>query len=41
MDVEADTNLFVDAWVIGVVLAGNAPVVTDAAKTALKGIIYV
>ena len=41
MDVDADTNLFVDAWVMGVVREGNAPVVTDAAKTALKGIIYV
>lgn len=41
MDVEADTNLFVDAWVIGVVREGNAPAVTDAQKTALKGIVYV
>ena len=41
MDVEADTNLFVDAWVIGVVRESNAPVVTDADKNALKGIIYV
>ena len=41
MDVEANTNLFVDAWVMGVVREANAPAVTDAAKTALKGIIYV
>jgi hypothetical protein len=33
--------LFVDAWVMGVVREANAPAVTDAAKTALKGIIYV
>ena len=40
-DVEAGNNLFVSAWVIGVIKEANAPKVTDAIKTALKGVIYV
>lgn len=41
MDVEKESNLFVDAWVIGVVRAANAPIVNGAIKTALKNIVYV
>jgi len=40
-NVVANSNLFVSAWVIGVVKESNAPKVTDAIKTALKGVIYV
>jgi hypothetical protein len=40
-DVEAGNNLFVPAWVIGVINAANAPAVNELAKTALKGVIYV
>jgi hypothetical protein len=40
-DVVSGENLFVPAWVIGVLKESNAPVVNDAIKTALKGIIYV
>ncbi len=40
-DVEAGKNLFVDAWVIAVVLEGNAPVVNSTIKTALKTVVYV
>jgi len=40
-DVESGDNLFVDAWVIGVVRKSNAPVVNDAILTALKNIVYV
>lgn len=40
-DVEDGGNLFVDAWVIGVVREANAPAVADAHKTALKTIAYV
>lgn len=40
-DVEEADNLFVSAWVIGVVLESNAPIVSDAIKTALKTIAYV
>lgn len=39
--VVADTNLFVDAWVIATVLEDNAPAVNDDIKTALKNIVYV
>lgn len=40
-DVDPDgDNLWVDAWLIGVVRESNAPVVDDAIKSALKGIIY-
>lgn len=39
--IDPTSNLFVDAWVIGVVREGNAPGVTDAHKTALKNIAYV
>lgn len=40
-DVVAESNLFVDAWVIGVVKDSNAPIVNTGIKDALKGIIYV
>jgi hypothetical protein len=40
-DVEANSNLFVSAWVIGVVKESNAPKVTGDIKTALKGVVYV
>lgn len=40
-DVEANSNLFVSAWVMGVIRESNAPKVSDAIKTALKGVIYV
>ena len=40
-DVETGDNLFVDAWVIGVVRKANAPIVNDAILTALKNIVYV
>lgn len=40
-DVKSDTNLFVSAWVIGVVNKATAPIVNDAIKTALKGVVYV
>lgn len=40
-DVDPDgDNLWVDAWLIGAVRESNAPTVTDAIKSALKGIIY-
>lgn len=40
-DVEAGSNLFEPAWVIGVVNQSNAPIVNDTIKAALKGVIYV
>jgi hypothetical protein len=40
-DVENGDNLFVDAWVIGVVNTATAPAVCDAHKQALKTIAYV
>lgn len=40
-DVEHGDNLFVDAWVIGVVKEANAPAVDNAIKSALKSIVYV
>lgn len=40
-DVEANSNLFVDAWVMAVVKASNAPAVNAAIKTALPAVIYV
>jgi hypothetical protein len=40
-DVVSGNNLFVAAWVIGVLKESNAPVVNDAIKTALKGVAYV
>ncbi|MCM1168794.1 MAG: hypothetical protein NC324_02545 [Bacteroides sp.] len=39
--IEDGDNLFVDAWVIGVVRKANAPVVNDAIAEALKCIVYV
>lgn len=39
--IEAGDNVFEPAWVIGVVRESNAPIVNDAIKDALKGIIYV
>lgn len=40
-DVKPSENLFVSAWLFAVVEEGNAPVVNDAIKSDLKGIIYV
>lgn len=40
-DVVGDDNLFVSAWVIGVVREENAPAVDTKIKSALKGIVYV
>jgi hypothetical protein len=40
-DVVSGDNLFVSAWVIGVVKESNAPIVNDAIKAALKGVVYV
>lgn len=40
-DVENGDNLFVDAWVIAVVNAANAPAVNELHKEALKTIAYV
>ena len=40
-DVEHGDNLFVDAWVIGVVKEANAPAMDNAIKSALKSIVYV
>lgn len=40
-DVDPDgDNLWVDAWLIGAVRESNAPAVSDAIKSALKGIVY-
>jgi hypothetical protein len=41
MDVEANNNLFVDAWLIAVVKKGNAPSINDTVATTLKGIHYI
>lgn len=40
-DVVSNDNLFVSAWVIGVVKELNAPIVNDTIKSALKGVVYV
>lgn len=40
-DVKAGENLFVSAWVIGVLRAQNAPKVTDKIKATLKSVVYV
>lgn len=40
-DVRAGENVFVDAWVIGVVKEGSAPIVNQSIKDALSGVIYV
>lgn len=40
-DVESGDNLFVSAWVIGVVNEANAPIVNDLIKAALKDVVYV
>ena len=34
-------NLFVSAWVVGVVREANAPAVNDTIKSALKCVAYV
>ena len=41
MDVEPGSNLWVDAWVIGVVKKANAPIVNATIEAALKGVVYV
>ena len=40
-DVKGGDNLFVSAWLIGVLNEANAPIVNDGIKTALKGVMYV
>ena len=40
-DVEAGSNLFVSAWVIGVVNEASAPIVNETIKSAVKGVMYV
>ena len=40
-DVEAGSNLFVSAWLFGVINESNAPIVNDTIKATLKGVIYV
>lgn len=40
-DVENGENLWVSAWVIGVVRESNAPATNDVIKTTLKGVVYV
>lgn len=41
MDVEPGSNLWVDAWVIGVVKKAVAPIVNATIEAALKGVVYV
>lgn len=40
-DVKQGANVFVSAWVIGVVREENAPAVNEDIKASLKGIVYV
>lgn len=40
-DVASGDNLWVSAWVIGVVREDNAPAVSETIKSALKGVVYV
>lgn len=40
-DVVANSNLFVDAWLMAVVKESQSPYVTAGIKAALKGVIYV
>lgn len=40
-DVKNESNLFVSAWVIGVVNKATAPIVNDAIQSTLKGVVYV
>ncbi|KAA6350866.1 hypothetical protein EZS27_001713 [termite gut metagenome] len=39
-DIVSGNNLFVSAWVTGVLKESDAPVVNETIKTALKGIVY-
>lgn len=41
MSVEPGENLFVDAWVMGVVRKSNAPIVNKAIEGALKNVAYI
>lgn len=41
MDVEPGNNLWVDAWVIGMVRRASAPIVNDAIEAVLKTVAYV
>lgn len=41
MSVEQGENLFVDAWVMGVVRKSNAPIVNNAIEGALKNVAYI
>jgi len=40
-DVQQNDNLFVSAWVMGVIREANAPIVNSEIKTALKCVVYV
>ena len=40
-DVDANSNLFVSAWVHAVVRESNAPIVNDAIKSGVKNVAYV
>ena len=40
-DVDANSNLFVSAWVHAVVRESNAPIVNDAIKNGVKNVSYV
>lgn len=40
-DVDANSNLFVSAWVHAVVREANAPIVNDAIKNGVKNVSYV
>lgn len=40
-DVVGGDNLWVSAWVIGVVRESNAPATSETIKNALKGVVYV
>ena len=40
-DVDANSNLFVSAWVHAVVRESNAPIVNDAIKNGIKNVSYV
>lgn len=40
-DVETGNNLFVSAWLIGVINEANAPIVNDTIKSTMKCVVYV
>lgn len=40
-DVVADTNIFAEAWLIGVVKAAMAPAISDAIKAKVPGVLFI